>query len=71
MASAYLFATSVNPQGPDGVTTATTGGTITGASGVVELVFDDTVFTRKKDLVLAVEAILNKLRQTGTDFPLA
>ena len=74
MANPYLFTTKFNPDGPDDITTATSGGTITGASGVVELVYDDAVFTGavgKKVLITAVETILNKLKEGSTTWPLS
>lgn len=74
MAVPYIFATKVNPAGPDDFTTATSGGTITGSSGTVELVYDDAVFTGaagKKALIRVVEHMLNLLKQSSTTWPLS
>lgn len=73
MADAYIFTTKANPTHDD-FTTATSGGTLTGASAVVELVYDDAVFTGargKKTLINAVESLLNVLKQSSTTWPLS
>ena len=73
MASPYLFTTKINIQSPDDVTTATSGGTITGASGVLEVVYDDTAFTGaegKTRLILALEHMLDYLKESKTPWPL-
>mgnify|MGYP001599855488 FL=1 len=72
MASRYVFTTKINPT-PDDFTPAAAGGTITGASGVAELVFSDTAFTGaegKTRLILAVEQLLNYLKETKRPWPL-
>lgn len=74
MASPYIFATKIDPQSPDDFTTATSGGTITGASGVVELVYDDTAFTDaegKARLILAVEHLLDTLKEPSFTWPIS
>lgn len=74
MASPYLFVTKINPQSPDDITVATSGGTITGASGTVEVVYDDTAFTGaegKQRLILALEHITNYLKEAKTTWPLS
>lgn len=72
MASRYIFTTKLNPT-PDDFSVATSGGTITGASGAVELVFDDAVFTGangKIALIRAVEQMLNVIKQQSSTWPL-
>lgn len=72
MASRYIFTTKINPQSPDDFSSATSGGTITGSSGVVELVFNDAAFTSgegKQRLILAVEHLLNYLKEPKTTWP--
>ncbi len=73
MANRTITAAKINPQSPDDYFTGT-GGTITGASGVVELVYDDTQFTAaesKTRLILAVEHLLDYLKETNDTWPLS
>lgn len=44
MASRYVFSAESAPRLPNHFTGAASGGTLTGASATVELVFDDTVY---------------------------
>lgn len=66
MASRYLFSASTRPSNPADFTGAASGGTITGASGTVELVFDDAVFGStmegKQRLIAAVDALSGRLK---------
>jgi len=66
MADRYIFSASEAPQSaPSDFTGAATGGTLTGASATVELVFDDAIYGAtnegKQRLVVAVKGILAKL----------
>ncbi len=73
MASRYVFTTSIDPNKYDW-THAASGGTITGASGAIELVYDDTAFTTaegKERLILAVESLLLNLKDGNTTYPTA
>jgi len=73
MAIRFITATSVSPRA-DGFAVTVTGGTIDGASGTVELAFDDAVFTvaeGKTRLILAVEELLDYLKETARPWPLA
>ena len=72
MASAYIFATKINPRGNYDFTITATGGTITGASGKVELVYDTTAFTGaegKARLLLALEQMKDKLERADVPWP--
>lgn len=66
MAVRYLFSASARPSNPKDFTGAASGGTITGASGTVELVYDDAVYGSslegKQRLVAAVDALSAKLK---------
>lgn len=66
MASRYIFSAQSAPRAAHQFTGAASGGTITGASGTVELVFDDTVYAAtpegKARLVNAVEVLLGKIK---------
>lgn len=66
MASRYIFSASKRPSNPPNWTGAASGGTITGSSGTVELVFDDSVFGAtnegKQRLIAAVDALRAKLQ---------
>ncbi len=69
----FLSSTKLNTKVDDVTIDVTTGGTLTGASAVVEIVFDEDVFTGangKKRLLLSLEAMMNKLKQSGTTWPL-
>ena len=75
MATNYvLFTTKFNPDGPDDVTIdVSTGATLVGASAVLNVNFDEDVFTGavgKKTLITAIEAVLHKLRHSDTTWPL-
>lgn len=75
MATNYvMFTTKFNPDGPDDVTIdVSTGATLVGASAVVNVNFDEDVFTKavgKKRLITTLEAFLDKLRQSNTTWPL-
>ncbi len=66
MASRYIFSADARPgAGPYDWTGAASGGTITGSSGTVELVFDDTVFGStwegKQRLVAAIDSLKKKV----------
>lgn len=76
MASRYIFTTVIDPSPSldNDWSLATSGGTITGASGVVELVFDDTAFTGaegKKRLLLALKSLEAFLEDGKRDWPLS
>ena len=74
MAEPHIFTTKIDPQSPDDFATATSGGTLTGASAVVELVYDDTAFTDaegKTRLILAVEHLLDTLKETKFTWPIS
>jgi len=66
MASRYMFSASERPSNPNDFTGAATGGTITGSSGTVELVFDDTVYGStnegKMRLIAALDALKAKIQ---------
>jgi len=66
MASRYVFSASTRPSNPNDFTGAASGGTITGASGTIELVFDDTVFGTtlegKQRLVAALDAMKDRIQ---------
>jgi hypothetical protein len=66
MAVRYLFSASTRPRNPADFTGAASGGTITGASGTVELVFDDAIFGSttegKQRLISAIEALSDRLK---------
>ncbi len=73
MAVRFVSATNVSPRA-DGFTVTAVGGTLDGASAVVELTFDDAVFTvaeGKTRLILAVEELLDFLKETARPWPLA
>lgn len=65
MASRYIFSADVAPGQPYDWTGAASGGTITGASGTIELVFDDAVFGStwegKQRLVAALDSLKKKV----------
>lgn len=73
MASRYVFSASARPSNPADFTGAATGGTITGASGTVELVFDDTVYGSstegKQRLIAALDAMKAKI-QSAKEWPI-
>lgn len=66
MASRYMFSADEAPAQPYDWTGAASGGTITGASGTIEIVFDDTVFTStqegKQRLVAALDSLKAKIQ---------
>lgn len=70
MASRYIFTASARANVADesAYVGAASGGTITGASGTVELVFDDAVYGATREgrmqLIEQVEMILNRLKTT-------
>ena len=73
MASRYVFSANAHPGipgGPGDFTGAASGGTITGASGTVELVFDDAVFGAtpegKQRLLAAIEGLKQKVATART-----
>ncbi len=75
MATNYVLYTSdVDVNTPDGVSIdITTGGTLTPDGVVLNIVFDEDVFTGalgKKRLILSLEAMTNKLKQSSTTWPL-
>lgn len=72
----YIVATAVTfPRSPDDFTIdVSTGGTLTTASAVLELVFDEAVFTTaegKVQLIKAVKHLLNKLEEPNVTWPLS
>lgn len=75
MATNYVVYTAkFNPDGPDDVVIdITTGTTLVGTNAVLNVNFDETVFTKavgRKVLINAIEAVLNKLKQSNTTWPL-
>lgn len=75
MATNYvIFSAKVDTNTPDDVTIdVSTGATLVGASAVLNVNFDEDVFTGavgKKRLLLALEAVTNKIKQSGTTWPL-
>lgn len=74
MAVPYLFITKIDPKSPDDVTTATTGGTLAGASAVLTVAYNDASFTKaegKERLILALERITDYLKETKTTWVLS
>ncbi len=65
MANRYIFSDSERPSNPNDFASVATGGTINGASGTVQLTFDDSVYGSgiegKQRLVAAVKALADKL----------
>lgn len=68
MAVRYVFSASARPSNPANFTGAASGGTITGASGTLELVFDDAVFGStnegKQRLIAAIDALSDRIKST-------
>lgn len=74
-ATNYIVATTIiDPKSPDDFANdVSTGGTLTTASAVLELVYDETAFTKaegKIRLIRAVEHLLNHLKESKTTWPL-
>lgn len=74
MAIAYLFSAKEDPASPDDIGVSASGGTLAGASAKFTVAYDDAIFTGpkgKKQLVLALEHMLDKLKENTTPWPLA
>lgn len=75
MANFYVFTTKIDPDGSrTQFTPATSGGTITGASGAMELVYDGAKFTGAEGrvrLINAVSRLRDWLEDPKTTWPLS
>lgn len=77
MANRYIFVKKKDPNGPDDVFSTVTGGTLNGASATLQVTWDDAVFLAagndksadNKALILALEHLINFLRESSTEWP--
>lgn len=72
----YIVATATTfPRSPDDFTIdVSTGGTLTTASAVLEVVFDEAVFTKaegKTRLILTLQHLIDKLGEPNVTWPLS